>query len=43
MALVYAMSEIGSIMNAHEFINFEMEFILNNLYIPIEEDIIRYA
>ena len=34
------MSEIGPIMNAHEFINYEVEFTLNNLYIPIEKEII---
>ena len=25
-------------MNAHEFINYEVEFYLNNPYIPIEEE-----
>ena len=27
-------------MNAHEFINYALEFDLNNSYIPIEEEII---
>jgi hypothetical protein len=33
--------EIAPTMNAHEFINEELEFDLNNPYIPIEEEIIH--
>lgn len=41
LASIFVESEIGSIMNAHEFINNELKFYLNNPYIPIEEEIIR--
>jgi hypothetical protein len=40
MYLTSADSEIGPTMNAHEFINHDLEFALSNLYIPIEEKII---
>ena len=40
LALVVANSEIGPAMNAHEFINYELEFDINNPYIPIEEELI---
>ena len=39
MYLTFAVSEIGPTVNAHEFINHDMEFSLSNLYIPIEEEI----
>lgn len=32
-------SEIGTSMNAHEFINYELEYDLNNPCIPIAEEI----
>lgn len=40
LLLVFAKSEARSTMNAHEFINYEIEFYLHNLYIPMEEEII---
>lgn len=40
LLLVFAKSEARSTMNAHEFINYEIEFYLYNLYIPMEEEII---
>jgi hypothetical protein len=40
LALVTAKSETIYTMNAHEFIKYELEFDLNNPYIPIEEEII---
>jgi hypothetical protein len=33
-------SESGHIVNAHKFINYELEFDLNNPYIPTEKEII---
>ena len=33
-------SQIGPTMNAHEFINHDLEFALSNLCIPIEEELI---
>ena len=40
LALVSKESESWPTMNAHEFINYELEFDLNNPYIPIEEEVI---
>ena len=40
LALVSKVSESGSSMNAQKFINYELEFDLNNPYIPNEEEII---
>ena len=40
LALVSKESECGPTMNTHEFINYELEFDLNNSYIPTEEEII---
>ena len=40
LALVSKESESGAIMNAHEFIKYELEFDLNNPYIPPKEEII---
>ena len=40
LALVYVESEIGPTMNAHEFINYELEVDLNNPYICIEDELI---
>ena len=40
LALVSTESESGLTMNAHEFINYELEFNPNNPYIPIKEEII---
>ena len=40
LALVSLESETRPTMNAHEFINYVLDFDLNNLYIPIEEEII---
>ena len=37
--MVSAESETRPITNAHEFINYELEFVLNNPYTPIEEEI----
>ena len=38
LALVSAKSEVGPITNAHEFINIQLEFDLNNPYIPTKEE-----
>ena len=38
--MVHAKREIGPNMNAHEFIDYELEFDLSNPYMPIEEKII---
>ena len=38
--MVFEDSEIGPIMNAHEFISYEVEFDINNPYVPVEEEII---
>ena len=40
LALVSKESECGPTMNAHEFIHYELEFDLNNPYIPNLEEII---
>ena len=40
LALVSKESESGPTMNAHEFINYELEFDLNNPYIPPKEEFI---
>lgn len=40
MYLIFVWSEIQSILNVHEFINYEVELYLNSPYIPIEEGII---
>ena len=40
LALICEESESGPAMDAHEFINYELEFDLNNSYLPNEEDII---
>ena len=37
LALVSKESGSGPTTNAHEFINYELEFDLNNLYAPAEE------
>lgn len=39
MALVFAKNETRPTMNVHKFINYELEFHLNNLYISIKEEI----
>ena len=31
-------SEVGDVMNAHEYLNYEMEFDLNNPYEPTDEE-----
>ena len=33
-------SESGPTMNAHELINYDLEFDLNNPYIPTKEEVI---
>ena len=38
--LTFVESEIGPIVNAHEFINYELEIDPDNPYIPIQEDIL---
>ena len=40
MYLTFAKSETRPTMIEHEFVNYELEFDLNNPYIPIEEEII---
>ncbi len=40
LALVFAESETGPTMNAHEFINYDVESTLSNPYVPIEDEII---
>ena len=40
LALVSKESESGPTTNAHEFINYEVEFDLNNRYTPTEEEFI---
>lgn len=40
MYLIFVWSEIQSILNVHDFINFEVELYLNSPYILIEEGII---
>ena len=40
LALVYAKSEIGPPLNAHEFINYALKFDPNNPYISIKDEII---
>ena len=40
MHLNSAESKTGPTMNAHDFINYELEFDLINHYIPIEEEIL---
>ena len=40
LALVSKESETGPTMNAHDFINYELKFYLNNPYTPTEEEII---
>ena len=39
-ALVYVKSAIGPTMNTHEFITYELDFNLNNPYLPTKEEII---
>ena len=39
LALVSTKSEIGPIMNANEFIDYELEVDLNNPYVPMKADI----
>lgn len=41
LELVFAESGVGPTMNAHEFINYVLDFDPNNLYITIEEIIIN--
>ena len=36
--MTFAKSDSGLIMNAHEFVDCELEFDLNNSYIPIKEE-----
>jgi hypothetical protein len=40
VALLFAGNKIKRTMDAHEFIDYELEFDLNNPYILIEEEII---
>jgi hypothetical protein len=43
LALVSKESDSWAIMNAHEVINYKMEFDLNNPYIPTKEEYNRYT
>ena len=36
-------SEVGDMMNAHEHLNYEMEFDLNNPYEPTDEEFFGYV
>ena len=38
LTLLSSDSEVGDVMNAHEYLNYEMEFYLNNPYEPIDEE-----
>lgn len=40
LALVFAVSETGTTMNAHEFITYDVESTLSNPYVPTEDEII---
>ena len=38
LTLLSSDSEVGDVMNAHEYLNYEMEFDLNNPYEPTDEE-----
>ena len=43
MTLLSSNSEVGDVMNARKYLNYEMEFDLNNPYEPTDEEYFLYV